>query len=421
MKQTFSAIGALLVSAGILLAGNGLQTTLIAVRADLEGFSLSLIGLFFSSYFAGFIAGCLFVPGMVARAGHIRAFAALAAIAAASALIFALSVNAPVWIIVRAVTGFCFAGLYMIIESWINEKSSNENRGQVLAVYRIVDLAAVTIGQFLLVVANPAGFVLFSLVAILVSLSIVPVSMTQVIGPQPLHNTSLNLRKLVSVSPLAAAGAFAVGLANGAFWGIAPVFVQKLGYASGMVAIFMSVAIVAGALAQWPVGYISDLVDRRKVLISVSGACVGASVFLWLFSGLSQVALLVGAGFFGIFAMPLFGLCAAHANDHADTDEFVAISGGLLLVYAVGAVVGPSIAPVVMDATAPAALFAYTAAVHGLLVIFGLYRLTRRAGVPPEEQSDYVAVPRTTPAVFEFDPRSSGDASQEDAVESASA
>ena len=412
MKHTFASLSALLISAGILLAGNGLQSTLVAVRANIEGFSLPVIGLLFSSYFAGFIAGCLAGPGMVARAGHIRAFGALAALAVASALIFALSVHVSVWIFLRIITGFCFAGLYMIIESWINEKSSNENRGQVLAVYRIVDLTAVTIGQYLLTVSNPAGFALFSLVAILVSLSIVPVAMTKSSGPAPIANTSLNLRKLLRVSPLAAAGAFGVGLANGAFWGIAPVYIQQLGYASGMVATFMSVAIVAGALAQWPVGYFSDLIDRRKVLVGVSGACVLSGIFLWLFGAVSPLMLLVGAGLFGIFAMPLFGLSAAHANDHAEVDEFVAISGGLLLVYAVGAVVGPAIAPLVMEATTPSALFAYTAAVHALLFSFGLFRMTRRAGVPRDEQSDYVAVPRTTPAVFEFDPRSSDDDDQ---------
>lgn len=412
MKSTFASLTALLISAGILLAGNGLQSTLVAVRANSEGFPLTLIGLMFSSYFAGFIAGCLFVPGMVARAGHIRAFGALAALAAASALIFALFVSAPVWIVLRIITGFCFAGLYMIIESWINEKSSNENRGQVLSVYRIVDLAAVTIGQFLLTAANPAGFVLFSLVSILVALSIVPVSMTKSTAPQPLAQTKLNLRKLIDVSPLAAAGSCAVGLANGAFWGIAPVFIQQLGYASGMVAIFMSVVIVAGALAQWPVGYASDIVDRRKVLVAIAGACGFSGLFLWLFAETSPALLLIGAGMFGIFAMPLFGLSAAHANDHAEADEFVAISGGLLLLYAAGAVIGPLLAPFVMNLTTPAALFAYTALIHFGLFIFGIIRITRRAGVPLNEQRDYVSVPRTSPSVFEIDPRS-GDTEEE--------
>lgn len=405
MRSTVTAIAALLLSAAILLAGNGLQSTLVAVRANIEGFSLSAIGFLTAAYFAGFIGGCLRAPTMVAQVGHIRAFAALAALAAAAALLFALSTNVWLWFFLRGLTGFCFAGLYMIIESWINDRADNQNRGQVLSIYRIVDLSAITVGQFLLTAADPAGFILFSVVGIFIALAIVPVSLTKATAPSPLVQSKLDLGKLLRVSPLAVAGSFGVGLASGAFWGIGPVFVQQLGYGTGLIATFMSTAIIAGALAQWPIGFLSDVMDRRRVLVAVSGLASLGGLFLFAFAGMSSVLLLIGAGIYGCFVMPMFGLSAAHANDHAERHEFVAVSSGLLLVFGIGSVAGPLIAPIMMNAIGPSALFAYTAAVHALLFGFGLYRLSARAGIPLSDQEDYVSVPRTTPGVFEFDPR----------------
>ncbi len=400
------SLSALLISAGFLLAGGGLQGTLVAVRANLEGFSLPLIGLLTSSYYVGFILGSLKAPSAVKRAGHIRAFAAFSALTAACALAYALVVEPVLWLLLRAVTGFCFAGLYLIIESWMNEKSTNENRGQLLSTYRIVDLVAMTGGQFLLTAADPGGFVLFSLTAILVCISIVPVAMTKAIAPEPLTRTNLDIPKLWRVSPLAVAGATVVGLANGSFYAIGPVYVQQLGYGFTMIATFMSAAIIGGALSQWPIGRISDLVDRRRVLLATAVASVGAGIFLSRTGDISQTMLLTGAAFYGVFAMPLFGLSAAHGNDHADTDEFVAVSAGLLLVYGVGSVFGPALAAFLMGAFGPSALFSYTAAMHTALVVFALLRIAVSAPVPAEDQEDYVAIPRTSPGVFEIDPRS---------------
>lgn len=415
MQRMLASITALLMSAAILFAGGGLQGTLIAVRANIEAFSLPVIGLLMSIYYLGFIAGCLMVPGMVRRAGHIRAFTALAAIAAATILTYAIEVNVWLWMVLRVFTGFSFAGLYMIIESWINEKADNENRGRVLSVYRVVDFSALSVGQFLLMLADPSGFVLFSIVAILISLSIVPVAMTRVEGPRPPAQTKLQIAKLWRLSPFAVVGSVAVGLANGAFWAIGPVYVQQLGYGTGMVASFMSAVILCGAVAQWPVGLISDKMDRRIVLIAVSFGAALSGLLLMAVGAHSPTALVVAAGVFGVFALPVFGLCAAHANDHADESDFVAVSGGLLLVFGVGSILGPVISPFVMTAFSPSALFGYTAAIHLALVAFGLYRLTQRSGVAVADQTDYVPVPRTTPAVFEIDPRgSSGEESQSD-------
>ena len=405
MRHTFAALAALLVSAGILLAGGGLLGTLVAVRANIEGMPLPIIGVVMSSYYVGFIAGCRMTPAMVARAGHIRAFTALAAISAAAALMYVLAVNVFVWVALRVITGFCFAGLYMIVESWINEKSSNENRGEVLSVYRIVDFAAMTIGQFLLVTASPAGFALFSLVSIFVCLSIVPIAMTSAIAPEPLTRVKLDLPKLLKVSPMAVAGCLAAGFTNGAFWSIGPVFVQDLGYDISMVATFMSMAIIAGAIAQWPIGRLSDFVDRRQVLTWTAGAAAGCGFLLSSIGDISAVHLLMGIGLYGAFGMSIFSLSAAHANDHAEPDEFVAISGGLLLVYGLGSIAGPILAPLFMHLAGPTALFSFTGVIHVLLLAFGAYRLVLTDAIPADEQEDYVPVPKTSPSIFEIDPR----------------
>jgi MFS family permease len=404
MASTIRTLSALLFAAFILIAGNGLQGTLLAVRGNIEGFSLTMIGLLMSAYFVGFIAGCRYAPGMVKRAGHIRSFTALASIASASALAHILAVEAPIWIILRCITGFCLAGLYMILESWINESATNETRGRILSVYRITDLTAATAGQMLLAIGDPAQFTLFAIVSILISLALVPVAMTTSAAPRPISNATLNLKKILRISPLAAAGCFAVGAANGAFWAIGAVYVQRLGYEVASVAAFMSAVVIAGAFSQWPLGLLSDRVDRRLVIISVAGACALSGVLLALTGGISIWTLIAGGCAFGFFAMPQFGLSVAHANDRAEPNEYVSLNAGLLLLYGAGAVAGPVIGPVAMQIAGPPALFLYTSAVYATLVLFGLYRLTQRDAVAAEDREDFVSVPRTSPGVFEMNP-----------------
>ncbi len=417
MAKTIRTLSALLLAAFILIAGNGLQATLLSVRGNIEGFPLSLIGLLMSAYFFGFILGCRYAPHLVKRAGHIRAFTALASVASASALAHAMAVEAGVWIGLRAVTGFCLAGLYMILESWINETATNETRGSILAVYRITDLTAVTVGQLLLASADPAHFTLFAVVSILISLALVPVALTTAAAPQPISNAALDLRKILRISPLAAAGCFAVGAANGAFWAVGPVFVQRLGYEISLVAAFMSAVVIAGAASQWPLGFASDRVDRRYVIIAVAAACAASGVALGLAGGQAAALLLTGGVAFGFFAMPLFGLAIAHANDRAEPDEYVSLNAGLLLLYGAGAVAGPVIAPLIMQGAGAGALFFYTSGVYSLLALFGLYRLTQREGVSEDHREDFVSVPRTSPGVFEMNPHLEPDEAVEKKIE----
>ncbi len=414
MRQAIVTIAALLLATAILMAGNGLQITLLPLRANLEGFSLNQIGAMLSVYFFGYMVGCRITPILVRNVGHVRAFTALASIASATALIHALLLKPEAWIVLRGVTGLCLAGVTMIIESWINEKATNRNRGQVLSVYRIIDLGASIAGQALLTLADPFAFSLFALASILISLSLVPVALTTSPVPRPIPTAHLDLRKLMAVSPLAVGGVLTVGLANSAFWGMGPVFVQAQGYAVSIVALFMSAVIGGGALAQWPVGWLSDRFDRRKVIIVVTALAAISGLALSGVGASSQLSLLAAGMAFGAFAMPLWGLCAAHANDHCEADEYVETSAGLLLVFAIGAVVGPLVVTPLMNIFGVGSMFYYTAAVHASLLLFGLYRLPKRAAVAPEEKEHYIDVPRTTPAVFELDPRAPEDLHPDD-------
>lgn len=405
MRSVLSSVGALLVSAAVLLAGGGLLGTLIAVRAELEGFPLFAIGLISSFYFAGFVVGCVFTPILVKRVGHVRVFAALSSLIASCVLMHVLFVNVPVWMILRFATGFSFVGLYILIESWINEQAPNEQRGQILSIYRMVDLAAMTTGQFMLSLYDPSEFALFSVVAICVCLAIFPISLSSSKAPVAVTKTSLNFKKLMSMSPLAVVGCFTVGLTNGSFLGMAPVFVQMLGHPIVMVSLFMSTTIFCGAMLQWPVGYLSDKLGRRQILTLMALGSVGAGVFLNFFAMTSGVFLLAGGALYGVFAFQIYSLSAAHANDHAEPDEFVTISGGLFLVYGVGSVIGPSIAPLIMSVFGPSAMFAFTAFIHALLAVYAMFRVSQRAA--PDESADYVTMPRplSMALILRTDPR----------------
>jgi MFS family permease len=403
MIRAVAAISSLLLAAAILLAGNGLQGTLLAVRANIEGFPTSLIGALMSCYFAGFILGCRFNPGFIKSVGHIRTFLALASIASASTLLHPLFVNVIAWAILRAVTGFCFAGLIMIIESWINERATNANRGQILSVYRIIDLVATTVGNMLLATASPQGFELFAITSILISLALVPVALTRSDAPKPIATAHLNIPKLFKVSPVAAVGAPLVGLANSAFWSVGAVYAARLGYDKTLIASFMSSVIIGAAMLQWPLGWLSDRIDRRLVMVGSAACGVTAAIALARYGGRSPELLLILGAVFGAFIIPMFGLTAAHANDQADPGAAVETNGGLLLLHGCGSVVGATLGAIVMSAFGPPALFEYVAAVYGVFIVFCSIRILSKESMPEDEKTPFSPVPKNAaPTVFEI-------------------
>jgi MFS family permease len=281
----------------------------------------------------------------------------MVSLASTTALVHVLVLSPYLWWPMRALTGFCFATLYMIIESWINEKATNETRGFVFSVYTIINLTVITVGQMMLTLTDPASFVLFALASVLISLAAIPVALTTAEAPAPPANIRIRPRHLYKMSPVGFVGALVVGLANGPFWSLGPVFAQTSGLSTTGIALFMSTAVIAGAALQWPLGAWSDRWDRRKVILVV---CVGAAIAgmgMFALSGTWKWGMLVFAIGFGAFAMPLYALCAAHMNDHVEKGGFVEASSGLLLLYAVGAVTGPLVASSAMRLIGTPGLF----------------------------------------------------------------
>ena len=400
---------ALFVSAGLLLGGNGLFGTLIAVRANLEAFSPTTIGLLGSVFFAGFIAGSIWAPRLITRAGHVRTFAATGAIYAVAALLHALSPEPWLWMLLRAMGGFCFAGLSLVLESWLNERTPNTDRGRVLSVYRLVDLTCVTAGQLVLTVMDPRGFEVFSLVAILFCCCLVPLAMTRSPLPAPLQTPRLRLGRLIKVSPLGTMGVFSVGLVNGTFRTVAPVVllgtVPGEGLSVAEVAWVMSAFIAGGAMLQFPIGALSDRLPRRTVLIITTLGAIATSLGMAFASG-NAIGLVLAASFlFGGFAIPIYSLSVAHANDLAEADEFVEVAAGLFLVFGIGAMIGPFVGATAVAWYGNEALFYYISAVHTLFLAFTLYRMVRRPIAPGQERQGFVGLIRTSTALFELDPR----------------
>lgn len=405
MTAALPAIAALLLSVAIVMVGSGLQGVLVPIRANLEAFPTPMIGLLASLYYAGFMGGCLLVPWVVRRVGHIRAFAAFCAVASATTLVYAMVVDSVMWTVLRLFSGFCFAGIYVVVESWLNERADNTNRGRLLSVYRIVDLGALSIGQLLLPLADPMAFTLFSVVAILTSLALVPVCMTTASAPGPIVSVRLRLRRLYGISPLGVTGAVGTGLANGALWGLGVIFASRSGMGLDLVAYFMALTVVGGVILQWPIGRLSDHIDRRTVLAFTAVAAAFSGIFLALFgAGSVLVALSVGC-LYGGLSMPLYSLAISHTNDFLDEGDFVETSSGLMFCYSTGAIVGPLLAAPLIDAIGPAGLFVFTAATHTGLAAFAFYRMTQREALPVDEQDPFRSVPRTTPQVLDLDPR----------------
>lgn len=405
MIVALAPVSALLISVALLQMGNGLQGTLLPVRANIEQFASTEIGLIGTAYFIGFGLGCYFGGRLVQRAGHIRTFAAMASLASTTALLHALFVEPIFWSAARGLTGFCFAVLYVVVESWLNERSTNETRGAVLSAYNAINLTVITVGQMMITLYDPANFPLFILASVLVSVCVVPLSMTKSEAPAPVQIVRLRLAYLYRISPLGCIGALAVGMVNGSFWTLGPVFALDSGMLVTGAAIFMSVSVLAGAAAQWPLGHLSDLTDRRRViLLSCVMASMAGAITLMPFAT-TQWGIYLTATVFGIFAFPLYSIAVAHLNDFIPPDEFVEASSGSLLLYAIGAALGPLPAALAMEHVGPAGLFLFTATVHLLTAALAILRMRQRRKAP-EYKEEFVIASRTSPTAYALDPRS---------------
>lgn len=377
--------------------------TVLPIRAKLEAFSTTAVGLMGAAYFAGFAVGCLIGPAAVRRVGHIRCFAGFAALACTGTLLFPLAVDPVVWSVLRGFTGLCLAVLYLVIESWLNEQSSNQVRGQVLSIYIIVTNLVTIAGQQLVNLYEVRRPAQFSLVAMLICLSLVPLSLTPTVAPKPITEARLRIGRLFRLSPAGLVGCLAIGIVEGSFWTLGPVFAQARNLPVPEITLFMSAFVVGGTLSQWPLGKYSDRVDRRLVIFAccLGTSCTGLAMTFLPLDGL--VATFAVAALHGAFMIPLYALLLAHANDHAPTETLVETSSGLLLIYASGAVIGPLAVAPAMDLIGPGALFMSMAVVLGALALFILYRWFRRPAAAAVERVEFVPVPKTTQSVYSLE------------------
>jgi MFS family permease len=393
----------ILLGSVLVFTGNGLLQTMLPMRADLEHFSTAIIGLQGTAYFGGFIAGCILGPALIKNVGHIRAFAGVVAILAAVILVFPIWVDAYVWVGLRLLTGVSVAVTIMSLESWLNDQATNENRGRMLSVYFIVTNAGWIAGQLAVNLSGLQGATLFILVTVMVCLSVAPIALTPTKEPTPVPDARLDLRGLFSLSLVGTAGCFLVGAAEGAFWTLGPVFGQQRGMSVFEVTLLMGAFVLGGTLSQWPIGRLSDDHDRRIVILPVTLATVVTGLIIAFTGQLDFIPLLVLAVLHGALMIPIYSLCLAHVNDSAPSDRFVQVSGGLLLIYAAGAALGPLAAAPLMDRYGPGGLFMFISAVlalFGVVIIFRMLAVQRLTRAYPDR---YALVTKTTQTIYEME------------------
>jgi MFS family permease len=377
---------------------------LIPIRGEFAGFSIVTIGGLGTLYYLGFVAGCMFLPRIIKRFGHIRSFAAFAAVASSAALIHALAVAPLTWLVLRAAVGLCFAGLLIVIESWLNNQATPQTRGHVFGLYMAATWFGIVAGQLLFAMPSEV-FQLFAVVSIAVSLSLVPITLTTGTIPTIPQVVSINLAGLYRTAPVGLIGCLAAGLANGAFWSFAPLFAQARTGTDLGVSLFMSAAVIGGALSQWPIGRFSDRVDRRWVIAGVCLASAAVALPIMLQAESFGPLLMALTVVFGAAALSLYPICVAHVNDRADPEATVEVSSRLLMAFGFGAVLGPFLAGFLIAATGIAGLFIFTAAIHAALALYALFRMTLAKPVPEAERAVFApSAPLThgTPAALEL-------------------
>ncbi|MDD9910871.1 MAG: MFS transporter [Ahrensia sp.] len=415
MTRQIVPILALLGSMIFLMLGGGLQAIVIPVRGEIEGFSAFELGWIGTGWAIGFTVGCIIVPRLVRRAGHVRTFSTLVALLSISVLLNGLVVEALFWIVLRALAGFCFAGCYMVAESWLNERVSNDARGQMFSIYAITTMVAMAAGQYMLVIASPTTQTLFMIGAILYALAVVPTALSTAQSPAPLTDVKLDLPGLFRNSPAAAVGAIMSGVISAAWTNFGPVFGQQVGFGSAAIASLLAVAMGGSIVFQYPLGRLSDMIDRRYVMVlaGVIGVLFGSIMTVLTNAGSLDTLFFICVFAYGGVIYSVYSLAVAHANDYADADSFVKISSGLLILYGFGTMVGPLLTAQLMEIFGPSGVFTTTTLAHIIFAAYALYRTFRRARASEVDRTDFRATgsARTqTPESYALDPRSTPDA-----------
>ncbi len=405
---------ALLLGIFLLLLGNGVQGTLLGVRGAAEGFSTTALSIIMSAYFIGFLGGSRLTPHLIRRVGHVRVFAALASFISAALILFAALPDQISWFVLRIIVGFCYSGVYVVSESWLNDSANNETRGQSLSVYMIVQMLGIIVAQGLLSVVDTSGYTLFVIISVAVSLSFAPILLS--VSPAPVFHTTkpMSLKELYHASPLGVVGSFLLGGVFGALFGMAAVYGSAVGMTTREIALFAASIYLGGMLFQYPIGWLSDRIDRRLLIVgsSLIGAiaCLGVLPFADLLNARLLAGFLVGG-----VSTPLYSLYLAYTNDFLEPEDMAAASGGLIFVNGIGAIGGPLIVGWLMSAYSPNGFFIFIGGMLGSMAVYALYRMSQRAAPSIEDTTAYTPVhPIVSPVAVEVAQEIAIEAAQED-------
>ena len=400
MWKDLSASWAVLLGIGFMMMANGLQGTLLGVRAGIEGFSTFTTGIMMSGYFIGVFVGSFVAPRLVKRVGHIRVFSALASLASISILFHGVYIDPWLWMAMRIVTGISFAGFYVVTESWLNDRASNETRGKVLSIYMVIITGSMGIGQFLLTLAKPDSIDLFILISVIISFGLIPILLTAKPAPSFETSSKMSIVDLYHASPLAVIGNCLTGMAHGTIFGLGAIYASQVLVDLSAISWFMACFLIGSLISLWPIGYLSDRIGRRGIMAALSIISIVCCLLAIVTPKDSLTFYLVIVALGGA-AMPMYSICVAYANDRLEPHQIVAASGSLIMVSGIGLMTGPIVIAFLMDFFDVVFYFWGIATVFGLILLFTLVRINLRAGIALEDQSTLIAGPIGTP-IAEF-------------------
>ncbi|MBC9245803.1 MFS transporter [Paracoccus sp. 11-3] len=391
----------LLLGILLLMVGNGMQGTLLGIRGGYEGIPTFQMSLVMAGYYGGFLLGSLHVPAIIKNVGHVRVFAALGSMISAVLIVYAVEPHWITWTILRFIIGYCFCGVYVTAESWLNAGSTNENRGQTLSAYMIVQLLGIVVAQALLNVADPRGYLLFIIPSVLVSLAFTPILLSAQPAPQFETIKRMSFARLYQASPLGCVGIFLMGGVFAVLSGMSSVWGAEIGLSVAQISLFVAAIYAGGLFLQYPIGWISDRYDRRRLVLILStlGALCG---FVVIALDLSTFSLVVAGAVMGGVANPIYALLLAYTNDYLDQSEMPAASAGLLFIYGLGSMGGPILTGWLMGLIGPNGYWAYMAVLLAMLAIYAAWRATQRRALTPQEQGNFAVItPNTGPLAVE--------------------
>ena len=401
MWKDLAASWAILLGIGFMMLANGLQGTLLGLRAMLEGFSTFTTGIMMSGYFIGIFIGSFLAPVLVKRVGHIRVFSALASLASISILFHGVYIDPVVWMLMRVVTGICFAGFYVVAESWLNDRASNKTRGKILSIYMVMITLGMGSGQFLLNLAQPGEIDLFILTSVIISFGLIPILLTAKPAPIFEASTAISLIELYKASPLAVIGNGLTGMAQGTIFGLGAIYASAVLGDIKSISWFMACFLIGSLVTQWPVGYLSDRISRRLVMMAMSVIAIICCIVA-VFIAKDGIAFYLVIVILGGAAMPMYSICIAYANDRLEPHQIVGASGSLVMVAGIGLSTGPIIVAFFMDFYGMAFYFWGIAAAFAMILVFTLIRITSRVGIKVEDQSHFIATGTIGTPIAEF-------------------